>query len=269
MTGEEALHGGNLSAAVVRVGSTVRRPTGPWTPSVHALLRHLESRGFSGAPRVLGFDEQGRETLEFVAGGVPWPGAHRALLGTAVAVARVGQLLRAFHDAVADFRPDPGAIWQFPEMAADAGPFADERGVIVCHNDPAAWNLVIGDDRWAFIDWDVAGPRPPIWDVAYCAVGVVPIAPEATHAGWDEPIPVAERLRALADGYRLTPADRRRLPDVIVERIRSSYTHLRRRAAAGIAPWDQLWRDGHGDAWHAMLEFAEVNAAGWGDQLDA
>ncbi|WP_406474882.1 hypothetical protein [Streptomyces platensis] len=33
---EQPLAGGNVSAGVVRVGDTVRRPAGPWTPAVHA-----------------------------------------------------------------------------------------------------------------------------------------------------------------------------------------------------------------------------------------
>jgi hypothetical protein len=52
MTGMEIpLSGGNMSSGVVRVGDTVRRPAGPWTPSVHALLTHLHDAGFDGAPR--------------------------------------------------------------------------------------------------------------------------------------------------------------------------------------------------------------------------
>lgn len=50
---------------VVRIGDTVRRPVHRWTPAVHALLRYLEAVGFSGVPRVLGFDELGREVLSF------------------------------------------------------------------------------------------------------------------------------------------------------------------------------------------------------------
>ena len=50
---EQPFEDGNITA-VVRVGDTVRRTTGPWTPAVHALLRHLEARGFDAAPRVLG-----------------------------------------------------------------------------------------------------------------------------------------------------------------------------------------------------------------------
>jgi aminoglycoside phosphotransferase (APT) family kinase protein len=219
-------------------------------------LRHLEAAGFDGAPRVFGIDERGREILEFIEGEVAWPEPHLRALATNDTVRRVGELLRAFHEAVATFVPPPDAVWRYPEMADDAMPFVDARGVIICHNDPAAWNIVVNPQRVAFIDWDVAGPRPPIWDVAYCAVGVVPIAPAAA-------VDVVPRLRALADGYDLSGSDRRRLPHVIVARIASSYAHLRRRAEAGVAPWDEMWRNGHGDAWASMLEFASTHADEW------
>src|SRR5438094_344586 len=64
---EEPLAGGNLNSAVVRVGDTVRRTSGPWTPAVHALLKHLASVSYP-APRPKGIDEQGREVLSFVPG---------------------------------------------------------------------------------------------------------------------------------------------------------------------------------------------------------
>ena len=57
-TEEVALSGGRLTAGVVRVGGTVRRPTGPHSPFVHELLAHLEAVGFAGAPRLLGVDDQ-------------------------------------------------------------------------------------------------------------------------------------------------------------------------------------------------------------------
>ncbi|WP_416900672.1 ammonium transporter [Micromonospora echinospora] len=68
MTAQEIpLHGGNVST-VVRVGDTVRRNAGPWTPAVHALLRHLEYVGFTGAPRAYGMDERNREVLSYLEG---------------------------------------------------------------------------------------------------------------------------------------------------------------------------------------------------------
>jgi len=74
---EIRLDGGNAGAAV-RVGNTVRRATGPWTPAVHALLADLAGKGFAGSPRPLGLDSQGREVLTFLAGEtvgstLPWP----------------------------------------------------------------------------------------------------------------------------------------------------------------------------------------------------
>jgi hypothetical protein len=59
--------------SVVRVGDTVRRPQRPTSAATHALLRHLESVGFEGAPRLLGVDEQGREVLSYIEGSAVLP----------------------------------------------------------------------------------------------------------------------------------------------------------------------------------------------------
>jgi hypothetical protein len=56
---EHPLGGGNVAAGVVRVGDTVRKPAGFWTPAVEALLAHLWRAGFTGAPRPLGRDDRG------------------------------------------------------------------------------------------------------------------------------------------------------------------------------------------------------------------
>ncbi|MET7906550.1 hypothetical protein ABZS86_35910 [Streptomyces sp. NPDC005355] len=62
----------------MRIGDEVHRPVQPWTPAVHAVLRHLEAVGFSGAPHVLGMDAQGRGLLTHLVGettgdDLPWP----------------------------------------------------------------------------------------------------------------------------------------------------------------------------------------------------
>jgi len=69
------------AGTIFRVGDTVRRPVRPWTAAVHALLRHLEARGFDAAPRVLGFDGRGNEVLQFIPGVVgndPLPSSLRS-----------------------------------------------------------------------------------------------------------------------------------------------------------------------------------------------
>jgi hypothetical protein len=59
---------GNVGGAA-RVGDTVHRATGPWTPAVHALLGYLAGR-VPHIPRVLGYDAQGREVLSYLPGHV-------------------------------------------------------------------------------------------------------------------------------------------------------------------------------------------------------
>lgn len=96
---EIPLLGGDVTAGVVRVGSTVRRPTGAHSPLVHAMLQHLERVGFAGAPRFLGIDERGREILTYVEGevaGRPWPG----WVGDEHRIASVARLVRELDDAM-------------------------------------------------------------------------------------------------------------------------------------------------------------------------
>ena len=78
------------------------------------------------------------------------------------------------------------------------------------HHDLAPWNLVLGGDRWVFIDWDNAGPGSRLWDLAYAAHGFIPLAPDtdATSA--------IQRLAALADGYRLDQNGRSNLAEMLV-----------------------------------------------------
>ena len=168
---EEALSGGNTHETIVRVGSTVRRPTGPWTPGVHALLSHLEHAGYTGAPRVQGVDRQGREVLDYIDGEVVHP-HHRYLIEPDEALTRIAITIRRFHDAITGFVGGERFGW------SDRG--ADPSGVaeILCHNDLAPWNLIHStDDRWVFIDWDIAAPGRRSWDLSFALLSLVPLMP--------------------------------------------------------------------------------------------
>ncbi|PVU83600.1 aminoglycoside phosphotransferase [Cellulomonas sp. WB94] len=183
---EVPLPGGNVGG-VVRVGDTVRRPTGPWTPAVHALLAHVASRGLDGVPRVLGTDAAGREILTY-------------LDGVVIELEHVtdGQLrsgaawLGRYHAAVSDFRP--GRLrWRFEDR--DLRP-----GEIVCHHDATAYNMLAGtgehrDDVVGVIDWDVAGPGVPLDELAMLAWSGVPFY---RHV---DPVEAARRLRVITNGY--------------------------------------------------------------------
>jgi hypothetical protein len=247
---EEPLPGGNVSAGVVRVSDTVRRPAGPHTPAVHALLSYLHAAGFAGAPRPLGIDERGREVLSFIPGTVPWPDRFD-LLEPPQRLAQAAQLVREFHDAVAGFAAPAGARWQV------LIPAEGEREIIA-HHDLAPWNLVVGP-RWAFIDWDLAAPGSRLWDVAYAMHGFVPLSANPRWQRDDAGL----RVRVFADAYGLDETQRCELVPMLARRTRAMHGFLARQAKAGVQPWAGLWDNGHGAAWQADTHYIEAHQAAW------
>jgi hypothetical protein len=247
---EIPLRGGNVSSGVVRVGDTVRRPAGPWTPAVHALLGHLHAVGFDGAPRPLGIDERGREVLTFVPGVAAWPDNFR-LLDPDSRLSRVARLIRDFHDAVESFQPPHDAHWQalIPAEGAD----------IIAHHDLAPWNLIVGEQRWAFIDWDSAAPGSRLWDLAYAMHGFVPLSADPAHRRAN----ATGRMRLLADEYDLAQAQRELLVPMLARRTRAMHDFLAQQAAAGAEPWATLWRQGHGATWQADTDYIAEREDTW------
>ena len=232
---EEVLTGGNLNP-VVRVGDTVRRSTGAWTPTVHQLLKYLEGQGFEGAPRVLGFDDQGREVLAYIEGatddsGDPeWVWSERALVEAA-------HLIRRYHDLCRTYEPPAEAQWQVMVGAPSSGE-------IVCHNDLAPFNAVFQEGvPVAFLDWDLAAPGPRLWDIAYAAWRFVPLYGDTTDRSWTADVGErASRLRLLSDTYGLSEHERARLLETVERRIRCSFDTLKAWGEEGKPGWSEMWR---------------------------
>ncbi|PZG41859.1 hypothetical protein C1I98_20605 [Spongiactinospora gelatinilytica] len=103
---EERLPGG-WANEVVRVGDTVRRRPGERAGYVHRLLRHFERQGWTGSPRLLGTDDDGREILTYLPGHVPWA-SPAAGVSSPESLAGVARLVRRFHDLTAGPRRPRG-----------------------------------------------------------------------------------------------------------------------------------------------------------------
>jgi hypothetical protein len=198
---------------VFRRGGTVLRPAAPWTPAVHALLRHLERASFEGAPRVIGdgYDDQGREVLTYIDGTFVHPGAW-----SDDGIWHAGRLLRALHDATAGFRPPPDAVWcPWPFRAA-----LGASGMVISHCDAGPWNLAARDGLpFALIEWDTAGPTDRLDEVAATAWWNAQLHDDDTAERHALP-PAAARaaqLRYFLDGYRLTAAERNGLVTRMIE----------------------------------------------------
>ncbi|MGI9822093.1 phosphotransferase [Agromyces sp. Marseille-Q5079] len=240
---EIPLHGGNATTGVVRVGSTVRKP---WTSSTEAVVKFVSSLVDAGidAPLPLGRDERGRQIIEFVPGQLAEDAGPLSLAD----LTRVGRMVREIHDASEGLSSSDTA-WEI---------LIPSRGTpnLICHNDLAPWNLIIGD-RWVFIDWDGAGPSNRVWDLAYAAQAFT--LNDATEA----PAHAAERLRAFIDGYGADQTLRAQLPRVMAERAAAMHDLLRAAHETDRQPWSTMYLAGHGAHWRAAADYVSRNRAVW------
>lgn len=163
---EEMLTGGNVSN-VYRLGDTVRRELKPESAKIHKLLKHLEIKGFDFAPKFLGIDEKTREILSYIegeAGNYPL----KEYMWSNKVIEEVAKMLRLYHDAVSDFPIEES--WR----PIDNTPQPFE---VLCHNDFAIYNIIFNHKMpVGIIDFDVAGPGPRLWDIAYTLYTCVPLS---------------------------------------------------------------------------------------------
>lgn len=221
---EEPLSGGAQTPGLVRVGHTVRRRRHSRSGFVQALLTHLEAAGFEGAPRALGYDEQGREVLTYVAGDVPHGLPHRLTDGQ---LRSATSLIREFHDATTTSSLCSGEE-------------------VVCHGDLGPHNTVFrGDAAIAIIDWDAdAAPGRRIVDFAHAVWCFADVTEEA--------VPVDEQARKLRVMCAAYPG---MLPIAIVEELTARFHRARAEHAAAervkaIEVFDRLitWMEFNGTA---------------------
>ncbi|MGN6243188.1 MAG: phosphotransferase [Motilibacteraceae bacterium] len=215
---ESVLDGGNAGGAV-RVGDTIRKPTGAWSAAIDQLLGHLANVGFTRAPRPLGRDQTGRQILSMLPGETvgsrkPWP----RWVYDDTTLDQVGMWLRDYHQAVRDFSPDPSSSWR--------GGSSWSPGLIIGHNDAAPYNAAWQDGRLqGFFDWDFAGPVTPGFDLAFCCMSWVPLHARqvAEVEGFRDFTRRPQRLRRLLAAYGWDgdiEELRRLMMDVVVHHIR-------------------------------------------------
>lgn len=262
MAEEETVLPGSRLNRVVKIGHTVHRSAGPWTPTVHALLRHVRERGFVMAPEPIGTDDQGREVLAYIAGetvgdALPWPG----WVWDDALLVEVGRATSLYHRAVADFRPEGLIPWQLGSSELQAGQ-------IVCHHDIAPYNAVAAGGRLrGIIDWDLSGPGTAVSDLAFAAWQWVPLQHPAIARffGWDDPGGPARRLRLLLDAYGLD--DREGFVDEVITRMRMNRDVMVQKAAEGVPGYVSLVQQGHVEGMNAAIEFLTEQREVLGSQL--
>jgi hypothetical protein len=261
---EVPLLGGDVTEGIVRVGDTVRRPLGLHSPLVHALLQHLESVGFAGAPRFLGIDAAGREVLSYVDGEVasrprpPWIASESRL-------ASVARLVRAYDDAAATFvpppgiLPDPGAASAEPPGLPPPPPYEPE---LIGHVDITPENVVFRDGAaFALIDFDLAKPATRADEVFNTMMWWAPLGDPRDAEPLLRDVDVPRRCQILASAYGLSDTDRGRIIEVGILRTRRSWFLMKRRADTDGGGWRRMWDEGVGDRIKRREAWLEQNAA--------
>jgi len=159
---EVPLAGGISTPGVVRVGDTVRRPVKEDAEYTHALLVHLERRGFAGAQRFLGVDDRGRSILSYIEGFAP---PHNGFELSEEAVRAGARLVRAVHDLTEGTRFAAGSeVACHPNLSQPNFIFRDMAPIAIIDWDgtcPGTRLANLGDFLWAFVHPAVYGEGEP------------------------------------------------------------------------------------------------------------
>jgi hypothetical protein len=257
---EVPLAGGDVTEGVVRVGDTVRRPLGEHSATVHAVLRHLESVGFDGAPRLLGVDDRGRETLTFLEGevaGRPWP----AWVGDEARAVSVARLLRRLDDALAPLGLPGDASWPAPAPGAPEPTFLG-------HLDVTPENTVFrGGAAVALIDFDLVRPASRVDEVVNLLQWWGAWMPVEDRDPAMRAVDPVARGRVLADAYGLDAALRPHVVPVAVLTAQRTWPRMRERAERLGGGWARMWDAGVGDAIRRRERWLRQNADALTDAL--
>jgi Phosphotransferase enzyme family len=232
-TGEVLKGGLNV---VLRVGTTVIRPTGSHSPGVHAFLQHLERAGFAAAPRMLAFDAlAGTETLSFLEGETTdYPLAES--FRTDAAVISAARLLRRLHDASIGFEASDYS-WFLPPRSPEE---------VMCHGDFAPYNCVLHDGEVVgLFDFDTAHPGPRLWDLGYLAYRWVPLVSPLNPDGFGTIADQTRRLPLLCEAYGTDRFDE--VLDQAHQRVLAMVDSMRSFAAAGHLGFHRHIDEGHNE----------------------
>lgn len=258
---EIPLVGGDVTDGIVRIGDTVRRPPHAGQSSaelVQGLLRHLERVGFEGAPRFLGYDDQGRQVVTFIPGEVatrPWP----AWVAEDQRVVSVARLVRRFDDAAQSFGlPDNEIV---ADTLTGLPPSIAAPPTFIGHRDIAPENVVFTDEvATALIDFDLARPSDRVAEVGNLLLWWAPLMPVADREPAVSDVDPFARARLMVDAYGLPDADRARLVPIAINTAERSWFQMRDRAIRLGGGWARMWNDGVGDKIRRRREWLAEHA---------
>lgn len=233
----EYLEGGR-EKQIVRNENTVTRPSGPWTPTIHKLLRSIRSNGFTSAPIPISVDSNGKETISYVHGDVynyPLPDS----VASTEALQSAAALLRKYHDSTIRFCEslNGNEKWWLPPT---------EPIEVICHGDYAPYNVVFKNmTAVGIIDFDTAHPGSRIWDISYALYRWAPFVNPSNQNGFGKERDCLLRAKQFCLSYGLPDPGWRNLFSNMILRLENLVALMRKEASSGNISFKQNIADGH------------------------
>jgi thiamine kinase-like enzyme len=257
---EEILSGGNVSN-VYRLGDTVRRDLKEESSKIHKVLKHLESKGFSSAPKFLGIDDKNREILSFIegeAGNYPL----KSYMWSNDALKEIAKMLRLYHDAVSDFPIEESG------QPLDNTPQPFE---VLCHNDFAVYNIIFNHEKpVGIIDFDLVAPGPRLWDIAYTLYTCVPLSrhyhletgDEVNYDSEKDAERIKQRVKLFFESYGVEGMEKGFL-EMVILRVEGLCKTMERKAKEGDKAFQKMIDEGHYDHYQKELKFIRKYGNEW------
>jgi len=118
----------------------------------------------------------------------------------------------------------------------------------VCHNDLFPENVVFRDGLpFALIDFDMAAPGRPLWDVAIAIQVWAPLTADGGRRDHPDSLDGIERFGRFARTYGIEPAGATELVEVVFEERAQALGNIRGHLAAGHPVWTENWPTIGGD----------------------
>jgi Ser/Thr protein kinase RdoA (MazF antagonist) len=122
------------------------------------------------------------------------------------------------------------------------------QGDLVCHTDLCLENVVVRQGgAAAFIDFDLATPANPLFDIAIAARHWIPLRDPVDIADARVTTDLIHRFRLFTASHRLDAAQRDQVISMLLVFLDNALHSIRRRAESGHPGFAKMWADGYPD----------------------